>query len=92
MIQPFYLAVKLQRKQGDVVWYKQSALRKSEIFYPGKKFFTPAAGSQGRVTKHSVVRISALYAYLMLKFQECLWRILVITSTKRSRFLQRRLI
>lgn len=75
-------------RESDVVWYKQSALRKSEIGI----FFTPAAGSQGRVTKHSVVRISALYAYLMLKFQECLWRILVVTSTKRSRFLQRRLI
>ena len=88
MIQPFYLAVKLQGKQGDVVWYKQSALRKNEI----GKFFTPAAGSQGRVTKHSVVRIIALYAYLMLKFQECLWHISVVTSAKRSRFLQRCLL
>lgn len=76
-------------RENKVMWCGTSkVLCESEI----GKVFTPAAGSWGRVTKHSVVRIIALYAYLMLKFQECSWHISVVTSTKRSRFLQTRLI
>lgn len=45
-IQPFYLAVKLQRKQGDVVWYKQSALRKSEILQ-GRHIWTTTVNVPG---------------------------------------------
>lgn len=45
-IQPSYLAVKLQRKQGDVVWYKQSALRKSEILQ-GRLIWTTTVNVPG---------------------------------------------
>ena len=58
-IQPFYLVVKLQRKQGDVVWYKQSALRKSEILQGshmnnhGECPWRPAARTKLRFSTHT---------------------------------------